>query len=466
MVNRFFYKIALCLLVAASAPVPRAQEASGGHFYFAGPLARLAADGVEVAPIGSGLPFSLVLSDGGSKVSPAQFDLKVPGASAPLRLAFENLKFAGGRLTGDARITNSTGSVVEGLRLDLVSASEEFQTKDTKGAPALSTRAQAVSLASPLFFGDLSKGESSDAVPFDASNVRFAPETTKVTLSGVVSGLRYAGAFNVPDVSNPAQIDSDAQGRLYLCDVTGNRVVRTDAEGRGAETVARLEDQCLGAAVNPKTGEVYATRANSTDVYTFAGAAAGRFDGGDYLSFLRFDRRGNFYASGGHVFRFAAGKVALDLKELAGEGLSAKGIDVDAAGQLWVVSGLEDKRTLFRVAPDGRAAQRVSAGKDWRPGRLDVPESVRVDAAGNAYVAELGEEGAEAARVTVFDKAGALVRVFGRGGREPQRDADKVLTGQLWRPRDIAFGADGRVYVAQENDGGFKTDAVLVFQPF
>jgi DNA-binding beta-propeller fold protein YncE len=232
--------------------------------------------------------------------------------------------------------------------------------------------------------------------------------------------------------------------------------------------LAKLEDQCLSAAVDPKTGDVYATRGNSADVYVYSntGAPKGSFDGGDYLSFLRFDRQGNLYASGGHVFRFAGRKVALDLKEVSDEGLSARGIDIDAAGRIWLVSGLEDARTFFRVGPDGREALRVSAGKDWRLGRLDIPESVRVDAAGNVYVAELGEEGVEAARVSVFDRDGAFVRAFGRGGRAPDPDTDKSLPGQLWRPKDIAFGPDGRVYIAQENDGGFKTNAVLVFLPF
>src|SRR4051812_16487659 len=101
MLRRIF---ALFLLSALLSPLGlRAQERGAGHFYFAGPLDRLTADGVKVAPVGAGLPFSLVISEAGAKVGPSQFDLKMPGASAPLRLTFEGLKFAAGRLTGSAR---------------------------------------------------------------------------------------------------------------------------------------------------------------------------------------------------------------------------------------------------------------------------------------------------------------------------------------------------------------------------
>ena len=447
-----------------------AQDSPGGHFYFSGPLNQLVNSGTKVAPVASGLPFSIVLTDSGVRISPADFDLKPAGGDLPIKLRFENLKFSGGRLTGTAKITNSSGSIIEGVRLDLVSTTEEFQTKDAKGNPVTSTRNQTANLASPLFFGDLAKGDSSDGVAFDVATIKFAPETTKVTVHGVVSGLRYLGAFNVPDVNDPKQIDIDAQGRIYICDTVGNRVLRTDAEGHNAETVAKLDDQCLSVAVNPKTGDIYAVRGNADVVYIFSnsGQPKGSFEGGDYVDLLhmRFDRAGNLHTSGSHVFRFQDQKPVMNIKEALNEELSAQGIDVDAGGNIWVVSGLEDKRSFFRLAPDGSSAIRISNGADWHLGALDVPETVRVDATGNAYVAELGQEGVEDARISVFDKNGQFVRAFGRGGRTPDSNADKLLPGQVYRPTDIAFGPDGRVYVSAENDGGFKENMMLMFKPF
>jgi DNA-binding beta-propeller fold protein YncE len=255
-----------------------------------------------------------------------------------------------------------------------------------------------------------------------------------------------------------------------ICDVGGSRVARTDAEGGNADAPVKLENQCQGVAVDPKTGDIYATTNNSKSVYKFSAAGVGReaFESADALGFLRFDRQGNLCGAGSHVLRFDNGKAALEIAEAAGDDLYTKGFDVDAlSGSIWIASGLEKDRSLYRGSADGKSRQKVAGGADWRLGRVDVPQSVRIDAQGNAYVAELGEaDTGEAARVSVFDKSGALVRVFGRGGRTPDPSKEKIITGQVGRPTDLAFGANGRVYVAQENDGGFSKNLMLMFEPF
>jgi len=37
---------------------------------------------------------------------------------------------------------------------------------------------------------------------------------------------------------------------------------------------------------------------------------------------------------------------------------------------------------------------------------------------------------------------------------------------QAYHPTDIAFGANGRVYIAQENDNGFTRSLMLMFEAF
>lgn len=448
-----------CLAFAVSTP---AQE---GHFYFSGLLGQLTGEGVKVAPVGTGLPFAIVVADAGAKISPAQFDLRL--VSSSIKLQFESLKLGNGHLSGAAKIVNSSGAVVEGVRLDVVSVVEEFQQKDAKG-PA--TRNQAATLASPLFFGDLAKNDSSDAIPFDVSTIKFTPtETTKITINGVVSGLRYAGAYNVKDLENPGEIETDRQGRVYICDVGGSRIVRTNADGGNIETLINLENQCQGVAVDPKSGDIYATTNNSKSVYRFsdAGVAKGSFENDSAPTFLRFDRAGNLFGASSHLFRFANLQPALEIADAAGDDLYTKGFDVDAAsGNIWIASGLEKDRSLYRSSADGKIRLKVARGTDWHLGRVDVPQSARVDGQGNVYVAELGEADAkEAARISVFDKTGAFVRVFGRGNRTP--DSDKILDGQIYRPTDIAFGANGRIYVACENEaGGYGKNLMLMFEPF
>jgi DNA-binding beta-propeller fold protein YncE len=246
--------------------------------------------------------------------------------------------------------------------------------------------------------------------------------------------------------------------------------VRTDAEGRNIEVPVKLENQCQGVAVDPKSGDIYATTNNSKSVYHFsnAGAAMQSFDSDEALSFLRFDRKGNLFGAASHVFRFVNGKPSLEISDAAGDDLYTKGFDVDGSnGNVWIASGLEKNRSLYRASSDGKTKQKIASGADWHLGRVDVPDSVRVDAQGNAYVVELGEVDAdEAARISIFDKSGALIRVFGRGGRTPDPNKEKLLTGQAYHPTDIAFGANGRIYIAQENDSGFTRNLMLMFETF
>src|SRR5436189_4269648 len=157
------------------------QEKTGGHFYYSGPLNQLTAENVKVASVSSGLPFAISITDNGAKISPTQFDLKLPGANSPIKLSFEGLKFQGGHMTGTAKLLNSSGSVIEGVRLDVLNAAEEFQSKDAQGNLTTATRNQAINLNSPLFFGDLATNESSEALAFDVSEIKLVPEARKIT---------------------------------------------------------------------------------------------------------------------------------------------------------------------------------------------------------------------------------------------------------------------------------------------
>src|SRR5438876_8371721 len=197
----------LFLICAASS---QAQEGNG-HFLFSGQLNQLLSDGARIAPVTSGLPFAILISENGARVSPAQFDLKIPNAAGPVKLEFENLKFTDGRLTGAAKVTNATGAVIEGVRLDVVSVNEDYKTKGTNGVETLlKSRAQPFKLASPLFFGDFAKGDVADSIAFNVSNLKLGVETSKVTVGGVVSGLLHLSKVMLPE-STLYNMDTDMQ---------------------------------------------------------------------------------------------------------------------------------------------------------------------------------------------------------------------------------------------------------------
>src|SRR5947209_8073626 len=109
---------AMCTLLAAARLDP-------GHYFFSGPLTNFMVEGSTAGASTSGLPFTVVLSDGGSKVA-GDFDLKGPGWDNPIHAHLANAKFEGGHLKGSFQFKNESGKVLEGLRLDCTGATEDY----------------------------------------------------------------------------------------------------------------------------------------------------------------------------------------------------------------------------------------------------------------------------------------------------------------------------------------------------
>jgi len=136
-----------------------------GHFHFAGPMSQFLAEGVTPGAVTSGLPFAVVLSDAGATIAPTTFTLQGEGWDGNATLTLTDAKFANGHLTATVHLTNGTRSALEGLRLDLTGATEEYKAKGAQGNDILKTRAQAVGLGSPLLFGDVAKRDAADPQP-------------------------------------------------------------------------------------------------------------------------------------------------------------------------------------------------------------------------------------------------------------------------------------------------------------
>jgi hypothetical protein len=463
-------RLAACLLLCLPAISFPAQEEAKAHFAYVGPLAQFLPAGKSAGLVTSGLPFSIVLTDGGKSIGSGPYELKIPGVDKPLKLTLNGLKFEGGRVTAQAKVENGTGAAVEGVRLDITGATETYKAKDDQGKEVLKTRPQKVAMASPLFFGDIADGADNGALGLEAGAIAFAPETVQVAVSGLVSGLRYLSSIRFGEASTGGQIDVDSQGRIYLADTVGNRVARIDKDGKNLVTAAKLPDQCKGMAVNRKTGDIAANCANFPKIFIFtadgdAKAGIGEAQGLDgYPDHQRYDPNGNLWSNvGGPIWKFGPdGKPVLKIAKAGDYDVSgSSGFDVGADGTVYV---LTDK-TLFGITPDGRSAKRIATSLGAKLGQLVNPSSCRVDAQGNIYVTETEAGDAEASRVSVFDRAGNLVRVFGRGAKTPAPNfPDEYHQAQVFNPGDVAFGPDGLVYVSHSIKG--EGSHVMVFRPF
>lgn len=441
------------LLALASLSVLQAQDARS-HFHLAGPMESVLRPGVQPAPVTSGLPFAVVLTNAGASSFPSSFQLQGKGWTGSADLRLEGLRFADGQLTGKAVLRNNSGRVLEGLRLDVRGAVEEYQAKQ-EGKTVFLTREQQVSLASPLLFGDLPPGQESDAIPLTVRGITFRPETERVGVHGIVSGLAFLGAAAIPDLT-VYEVDIDLHGRVYIG--AGEAIIRTDADGRGAHRVVQREG-CRGVAIDPRTSEILANCDNDR-ILRFApdGKEVGRITAEANgierpTQGVRIDLGGRIYNHGddNRVIQAIARGRKLWTVPVESEAL----FDVDASLNLYACT----RETVEMFGPEGQKLRTFAAKGDWRLGGVMRPRSVRVDRAGNVWVVEQGL-GAEAPRITVFDREGRPIRAFGRGGKAPVEDT--ILPGQLHRPVDLAFGVDGRVYVLQGYDDG----RLLMFQPF
>ena len=121
----------------------------------------------------------------------------------------------------------------------------------------------------------------------------------------------------------------------------------------------------------------------------------------------------------------------------AGQLIKPIGLDVDAAGNLYVAD--IGAKAVLVYGPD-RGFLRKIGGEKW----FSRLSSVTVDPAGAlVYTVDLGGVSSEQHMVRVFDaRTGAHVRDIGKRGNGP---------GEFNLPRDVAIGANGRLYVV---DGG------------
>lgn len=134
-----------------------------------------------------------------------------------------------------------------------------------------------------------------------------------------------------------------------------------------------------------------------------------------------------------------------------------QGAGVDRSGNLYVVSGdLRDVNnghgprgryadTVAKVSPDGRLLARWG-GFGSTPGRFRNPWDVAVDAHGNIYVLDTGNN-----RIQKLSPAGKVLAVFGKQGH---------AAGEFNGPLSLALDPSGNIYVA---DG--DNDRVQVLSP-
>ncbi len=239
----------------------------------------------------------------------------------------------------------------------------------------------------------VSMDASGDLYIADSMNSRIR-EITPAGIIGTVAGnggvfLGDGGPAASAELTHVNGVTTDLPGNLYIADGGNNRVRRVTPDG----TIGTV-------AGNGQSG--------------FSG------DGGPAASAQLFDPLAVTMDSAGNLFVADAGNNRIR--------------KVTPAGTISTVAGIAQLVSYGGFSGDGGPA--ISAG-------LSEPEGLAVDAAGNLYIADFGNN-----RIRKVTPGGIISTVAGNGQAGFSGDGGPAINAQLNNPTGVAVDAAGNLYIA------------------
>jgi streptogramin lyase len=304
--------------------------------------------------------------------------------------------------------------------------------------------------------------------------------------AGLVNGVGTAARFN-----RPFGLAFDASGNLYIAD-QGNSVIRKmDNTGmvstlagkggiqgsvNGLDTAAKF-NKPFGVATDA-AGNVYVADAGNNLVRkvapgglvsTFAGTGvAGAANGPDTATFnsplgVALDGTGNVYVADYENNLIRKITPAGVVSTLAGTGAAGaddgagtvatfnlpESLTVDAAGNVYVVDN--GNNLIRKITPSGVVStlagngQVGSANGTGTAASFHSPFGIAIDGSGNLYITDAGNN-----QVRKISPAGVVTTFAGSGTRGANNATGAAASFNT--PSGVAVDASGNVYVADENN--------------
>jgi sugar lactone lactonase YvrE len=316
--------------------------------------------------------------------------------------------------------------------------------------------------------------QNGDLVFTDRANQRVRKITRSTGMITTVAGDGSSGGDPTRSFAYPAGLAIAADGSVYVADgcfirrlIPGSITMEVVAGVAGCDysvfgnvhamTVDRSGGLLLADSANGRIRRLdLATKTVTTVVGEFGPTFGG--DGGPAnlaalngpMNISR-DLRGQMFIGDRYNSRLRRIDAASGIIKTLATGLDPLGTAVAAAGVLYATDGNGNKVWAIDVQT---GAQRVVAGTG-EPGfsgdggqatlaRLNYPYDVAVDAEGNLFISDHGNE-----RVRRVDtKTGVITTVLGNGECGSNGDGGPAVNATVCRPMGLHFDRTGRFYVA------------------
>jgi hypothetical protein len=299
------------------------------------------------------------------------------------------------------------------------------------------------------FPADLAFDGNGNLYVLDLGNPSDPGRVRRVDHTGLITTVVGGGAPGEADGAilgitfGATGLDVDAQGNVFVTGGDGNltdhTVIRVDPTGSVAivaGTGRQGHSGDGGPATNATLGVPWDVAVGiAGDLYITDRNRIRRVDTSGVISTIAGTGEPGFSGDGG-----PATEALID---------DASGITVDGEGNVYFIDRgnarirrIDTTGTITTIAGDGRDGYSGDGGSATRA-RINSPEHLWVDQAGNVYIADTYNR-----RIRMVDTDGIITTVAGNGSQSFSGDGHAATLAGLSKCSGVAIGPDGNLYIA------------------
>ncbi|HXB11423.1 MAG TPA: NHL repeat-containing protein, partial [Bacteroidia bacterium] len=288
---------------------------------------------------------------------------------------------------------------------------------------------------------------------FAISFVSISQTITTVVGNGIAGFYGDGGPANASQTDYPYSVAVDIAGNIYLADFYNNRIRKVTTRGNIGTIAGKgfdIGSQKFGdngPAINANLYHPVGVAADDSGNVYIADALASRVrkisPGGIISSIAGFGTAG--YAGDGDL----AVKAKLN---------GPTSIAIDGAGNIYIADRYNncvrkiDRAGIITTVAGNNKQGYSGDGEIANKAKLNDPRGVSLDAAGNLYIADCGNN-----CIRKVNIAGIITTIAGKGGKQGfSGDGGPAINAQLNGPTSVTIDAGGIIYVADQNNNRIR----------